>query len=39
MFSPNDLWVVVANEAEPSPDFEFDPENFISIIRALHRPR
>lgn len=35
-FTPNGLWVLTANEGEPSPDYSFDPEGSITIINVKH---
>lgn len=32
-FSPNEKWLLVANEAEPNDDYTVDPEGSISVIR------
>ncbi len=31
-FSPNGQWLLVANEGEPSDDYELDPEGSVSVI-------
>jgi alkaline phosphatase len=35
-FTPNGLWVLTANEGEPSADYSFDPEGSITIINVKH---
>lgn len=38
-FSPDGRWILVANEGEPSDDYQTDPEGSITIIEIPNDPR